>query len=235
LPRNSIRTAVILAGGEGLRLRPLTDDSPKGMIMVAGKPLLQWILEWLKLNSIFNVVIGVAYRKEKIIDYFGDGKRFGLTIKYSNHTVEGGTSEGFRLAIQRHVRDDAFLAMNGDELVDLRVSEFEARHYSLGGVATIAVGPLRSPYGVVELEGEDVLGFQEKPILRSHFVSVGAYIFSGEILNYLPEKGDIERTAFPKLSSQRKLKAYVHDGFWATVNTMKDLEDVENQLRQRGQ
>lgn len=88
---------------------------------------------------------------------------------------------------------------------------------------------------MVELEGEDVLGFQEKPILRSHFVSVGAYIFSGEILNYLPEKGDIERTAFPKLSSQRRLKAYVHDGFWATVNTMKDLEDVENQLRRRGQ
>lgn len=214
-------------------MRPLTDDSPKGMIIVAGKPLLQWILEWLKLNSVFNVVLGVAYKKEKIIDYFGDGKRFGLTIKYSNHTIEGGTSEGFRLAIQRHVRDDAFLAMNGDELVDLKVSEFAARHYSLGSIATIAVGPLRSPYGVVQLEGENVLGFQEKPILRSHFVSVGAYIFSREILNYLPEKGDIERTVFPKLSSQRKLKAYVHDGFWATINTIKDLEDVENQLRQR--
>jgi NDP-sugar pyrophosphorylase family protein len=109
------------------------------MILVAGKPLLQWILEWLKFNSVSNVVVGVAYRKEKIIDYFGDGKRFGVTIRYIAHTAEGGTSEGFRLAIQRRV-------------------------------------------------------------------NVGAYIFSNEILNYLPEKGDIERTAFPMLSSERRLK-----------------------------
>ena len=231
MPEHGIRTAVILAGGEGLRLRPITSEIPKAMILVAGKPLLQWILEWLKLNSISNVVVGVAYRKEKIIDYFGDGERFGITIRYSIHTVEGGTSEGFRLAIQRHVKDDTFLAMNGDELVDIKISEFATHHHSLGGVGTVAVGPLRSPYGVVEIDGADIVAFQEKPILRSHFVSVGAYIFSNEILNYLPEKGDIERTAFPKLSSERKLKAYVHNGFWATVNTMKDLEDVENQLR----
>ena len=235
MPECSIRTAVVLAGGQGLRLRPITSEIPKAMIRVAGKPLLQWVLEWLKLNSISNVVLGVAYRKEKIIDYFRDGERFGITIRYSTHTVEGGTSEGFRLAIQRHVKDDTFLAMNGDELVDIRVSEFADRHYALGGVGTVAVGPLRSPYGVVEIEGGDILAFQEKPILRTHFVSVGAYIFSNEILNYLPERGDIERTAFPRLSSERRLKAYVHNGFWATVNTMKDLQDVENQLRLRSQ
>lgn len=235
LAGGDIRTAVVLAGGEGLRLRPITNEIPKAMIIVAGKPLLQWVLEWLKLNSISNVVVGVAYRKEKIMDHFGDGGRFGLAIKYSTHTIEGGTSEGFRLAIQRHVKDDTFLAMNGDELVDIRVSEFADRHYALGGVGTIAVGPLRSPYGVVEVDGGDIIAFQEKPILRSHFVSVGAYVFSKEILDYLPEKGDIERTAFPKLSSERKLKAYVHNGFWATVNTVKDLQDVENQLRLRPQ
>jgi NDP-sugar pyrophosphorylase family protein len=200
------------------------------MIVVAGKPLLQWVLEWLRKNEVYNVVIGVAYRKEKIMDYFGDGGRFGVTIRYSNHTVEGGTSEGFRLAIQRHISDRNFLAMNGDELVDLRVSEFAAHHYSNLGIATIAVGPLRSPYGVVELQGSDVVGFEEKPLLRSHYVSTGTYIFSREILDYLPERGDVERAVFPMLASMRRLKAYVHNGFWATVNTIKDLQDVENQL-----
>lgn len=228
-----VRTAVILAGGAGLRLRPLTYDVPKAMIVAAGKPLLEWVIEWLKGNGIDKIIVGVAYGKEKIIDYFGDGKRFGVAMRYSNHTVEGGTSEGFRLAIERHVDDDTFVAMNGDELVDLDVPSFAKFHQSSGGIATIAVGPLRSPYGLVEINGNDVTSFQEKPILRSHYVSVGTYIFSHTILDHLPEKGDVERTTFPSLASMRKLKAYVHNGFWATVNTIKDLEDVENQLRRR--
>ena len=233
LRKPEIKTAVVLAGGEGLRLRPLTSDSPKAMIVAAGKPLLQWVLEWLRANMISNVVMGVAYKKEMIMEYFGDGSGFGVRISYSNHTVEGGTGEGFRLAIEKYVDDGAFLAMNGDELVDINVSDFALCHRSNGGIATVAIGPLRSPYGIVELDGKDVVGFQEKPIIRSQYVSVGTYVFSREILDYLPEKGDVERTTFPRLASMRKLKAYVHDGFWATVNTVKDLEDVENQLRRR--
>jgi mannose-1-phosphate guanylyltransferase len=227
-----VRTAVILAGGAGLRLRPLTDENPKAMIIVAGKPLLQWIIEWLKRNGILNIVIGVAYKKEKITSYFADGKKFGVTIKYSNHSVEGGTGEGFRLAIERHVKDEVFLAMNGDELVDLSVQDLVRHHYAQRGIATIAVGPLRSPYGLVELQGNDVVGFQEKPVIRTHYVSVGVYIMSRKIVEYLPQEGDIERAVFPKLASQGMLKAYIHDGFWATVNTIKDLEDVETQLKE---
>jgi len=228
-----LETAVILAGGAGLRLRPLTSDMPKAMITVAGKPLLQWILEWLKRNGVVTVVIGVAYKKEQLMDYFGDGRAFDVNIKYSEHSVEGGTGEGFRLAIQRHVNDRTFLAMNGDELVDIDLSELAIHHHSRGGIATIAVGPLRSPYGLVEVDQNDVIGFREKPILQSHLVSVGVYVFSKEILSYLPERGNIEQTTLPKLASMRKLKAYVHNGFWATINTIKDLEDVENELGRR--
>lgn len=230
---DKVRTAVILAGGAGLRLRPLTDEIPKGMIAVAGKPLLQWILEWLGRSGVSDIVLGVAYKKEKIMDYFEDGNRFGLNIKYSIHTLEGGTSEGFRLAIERDVKDKVFLAMNGDELVDINVAQFEAYHRANGGIATIAVSPLRSPYGVVQLDGRNVVGFQEKPILRSHYVSVGTYAFSRQIVEYLPDRGDVERTVFPRLASMQKMKAYIHEGFWATINTVKDLEDVENQLRGR--
>lgn len=228
-----VKTAVILAGGAGLRLRPLTNGMPKAMVSVAGKPLLHWILEWLKQNGVSNFVLGVAHEKEKLMTYFDNGKDLGISIKYSVHTVEGGTAEGFRLAIERHVTDEMFLAMNGDELVDINVREFALYHERNGGIATLAVAPLRSPYGVVQLEGSDVIGFQEKPILNSHHVSVGTYMFSRQILNYLPRKGDIERTVFPNLCALRQMKAYLHSGFWATVNTVKDLEEVETRLKGR--
>jgi len=228
-----VRTAVVLAGGAGLRLRPLTEDRPKAMISAAGKPLLEWVIEWLKAGGVERIVIGVAYKKRSIMRHFKVGNRLGVDIKYSAHTVDGGTCEGFRLAIERHVTDDTFLAMNGDELVDIDVGEFSRYHHDHGGVATVAVGALRSPYGIVELDGLDVTGFQEKPILKSVRVSTGVYVFSRSILDYIPRIGDIERTVFPELASKRKLKAYVHNGFWATVNTVKDLEDVENQLRAR--
>jgi NDP-sugar pyrophosphorylase family protein len=91
------------------------------MLPIAGKPILQWILEWLARQGVGRVVMGVAYQKEKIVNYFQDGSRFGLDLVYSTHTVEGGTAQGFRLAIERHVHDDTFIAMNGDELCNINL------------------------------------------------------------------------------------------------------------------
>ncbi|MFH1328186.1 MAG: sugar phosphate nucleotidyltransferase, partial [Candidatus Bathyarchaeota archaeon] len=94
-------TVVVLAGGPSTRLKPFTNDLPKGMVKVCGKPLLQWVVEWLKDNGVVEIILGVAYLKEKIMEYFGDGTKFGVNIRYSVHTSEGGTCEGFRLAIER--------------------------------------------------------------------------------------------------------------------------------------
>lgn len=233
MSQQKLKTAIILAGGAGLRLRPLTQDIPKAMTNVSGKPLLEWIIEWLIVNDVRNIVVGVAYKKRKIMEYFKDGKKLGVDINYSAHTVEGGTNQGFKRAIRRHVRDEVFLAMNGDEIVDIDVNKMLTHHRKHGGVATVAVSHLRSPYGIVQLHGTDVTGFHEKPTLKSIHVSTGVYVFSRDVLRYLPDSGDVERTMFPKLSSIRKLKAYPHNGFWATVNSLKDLEDVETQLQRR--
>lgn len=227
----TIETAVVLAGGAGLRLRPLTDDKPKAMVLVAGRPLLEWVLSWLRRNRVHRVVIGVAYRGESIIEHFQDGKAFGLEIEYSRHSVEGGTAEGYRLAIERYVKDSTFFAVNGDELTDVGLQNLADFHIRQRATATVTVAPLPSPYGVVELEGANVTGFREKPIINSVHVSVGVYAFQQAILDYLPQTGDIERTAFPRLAAERKLKGYKHDGFWMTVNTLKDLTEVERKLK----
>ncbi len=227
-----INTAVVLAGGEGLRLRPLTDQRPKAMIPLAGKPIIGWIIEWLLRNGIARIVVGVAYKKEIVTEYLSS-LSLGVEVKISEHTVEGGTGEGFRLAIQRHVNDNAFLAMNGDEITNIPISEFAEFHFRNGGLATIAVSHLRSPFGVVEITGNKIIGFREKAILDA-YVSAGVYIFNREIIQFLPVKGNIETDTFPVLAQDGKLRAYRHKGFWGTINTLKDLREIEMNLMSGG-
>jgi choline kinase len=194
-----IRTAVVIAGGEGLRLRPLTNDRPKAMISVAGKPILDWIIQWLCSNEISHIVVGVAYKKEIVKEHV---RRFESGVKFDfEHTVEGGTGEGFRLAIERFVQDDIFLAVNGDELTNIDVPDFADFHIRARGLATISVASLRSPFGVVELSGNSIVDFREKATLDA-YVSTGVYMFDHKILEYLPTKGNIENDTFPKLARQ---------------------------------
>ena len=229
---NRPRTAVVLSGGEGVRLRPITSDLPKGLVKVGGKPLLQWVVEWLKANGVSNIVIGVAYLKEQIIDFFGDGARFGVKIQYSVHTVPGGTSEGFSLAISRYVDDETFFALNGDQITDLRLDEMLAKHLKSGTVSTIAVIHPRLPFGLVKVDKHDYCrGFLEKPVLKDVNISTGIYVFHHEIVKHLPRVGDVERTTFPKLSKAGKVAAFRHRGSFITINSLRELEDAEKRLR----
>jgi NDP-sugar pyrophosphorylase family protein len=228
------KTAVILSGGEGLRLRPITHDVPKGLVKVGGRPLLEWVVEWLQQNKVTNLVIGVAYLKEKIIRYFGSGGRFGVDIRYSIHTVEGGTGEGFRLAISRYVDSPSFFALNGDQITDLRLGAFYNNYSESGSLASIAVVHPRLPFGLVEVSPKGFCrGFAEKPVLRDFFCSMGIYVFDRKALKYMPKRGDVERTTFPKLASMNKLKAFRHTGSFITVNSLRELEEADEALKQR--
>ncbi len=226
-----IRTAVILVGGSGLRMRPFSEDMPKCMVPLQGKPLIYWILSWLKCNGFNHVVFGVAYRKEVIINYLRENPQ-GMKIDISEHTVEGETGEGFRLAISRFVTDDNFLAMNGDEFTNLDLERFEDTHFKNKGVATIAVSPMKSPFGILELDGNDIIGFKEKTLIENTLVSIGIYIFNREILKFLPTTGSIERVTFPELAKKRLLKAcrLKSDEMWLTINSVKDLTVAEKEF-----
>ncbi len=229
---NQLRSAVVISGGEGVRLRPITTDVPKGLVKVAGKPLLQWVIEWLRDSGITELAIGVAYLKQKIIDYFGDGSRYGVHIKYSVHTVEGGTSEGFRLAIQRHIKDETFLALNGDQITDLRIPRMMKQHEKGKPLATIAVVNPRLPFGLVLADKAGYCrGFLEKPILKDIVSSSGVYIFQRNILPYLPKTGDVERTTFPLLAKRRRIRVFMHKGMFVTVNSLRELEEANETLK----
>ena len=229
---NSVDTAVVLAGGPGIRLKPLTDRIPKALVEVAGKPLIQWVIEWLAFNNVRRVVLGVAHLKEEIIKYLGDGSRFGAEIVYSAHSVEGGTGEGFRLAITRYVDDDYFFALNGDQITDLTLKYLAEFHFRYNPIATIAMTNPHCPYGHIKVdENNSVIGFTEKPFCPHANCNTGVYMFDREILDFLPERGDVEKTTFPILAANSNLKVYPFKGIFITVNTHKDLADAEEKLK----
>jgi mannose-1-phosphate guanylyltransferase len=226
-----IQTAVILVGGSGLRLRPLTDDRPKCMISLRGKPLLYWTITWLQNYGFEHIVLGVAYRKEAVINYIKENN-FGIKIDFSEHTEEGETGEGFNLAIKRHVTDENFLAMNGDELTNMNLERFVDFHFAQKGIATIAASPMRSPFAILKIEGNNIIEFREKPLLEDQLINSGIYVFNHSICDYLPTTGAIERTAFPALAEKRLLKAYIlgKQEKWLTINSVKELSLAEKEF-----
>ncbi len=223
-----LKTAVLLVGGQATRLRPYTNDIPKCMIEIGSKPLIEWIFDWLKENQIENVVLGVAYNKEVIMNHIGDGSKFGLKVKYNDHSSAQDTGDAFRLAIENcNVNDKHFIAMNGDELTDISLKNLFRFHTEHNPVATIVTAPLKSPFGVVEIdENHTITNFKEKPIISDRFVNAGVYIFDQEIRKYLPERGRLEETTFVQLAKEGKLKSFKYFGFWNTLNTQKDLENM---------
>lgn len=226
-----IDTAVVLAGGLGTRLRPLTRNTPKGMIRVCGKPLLQWIIEWLHDAGVSHVVLGVTHQRDKIVEHFADGKKFGIDIQYSVHTIDGGTGEGFRLAISRYVDRDTFLAMNGDQITGLNLDDLVSFHLKSNPIATIAINHPSCPYGHLNVDDQGgISNFIEKPFCPHALCNAGIYVFDRKIVQHLPERGDVEKTVFPALAELDLLKAYVFHDFFLTINTPKDLIEAEKEL-----
>jgi len=140
-----------------------------------------------------------------------------------------GRGGGIRFAAQARRESGDVYSLNGDELVDVDLQRLLDLHRSSGAAATITVVPLRSPFGVVELEDDVVTGFREAPRL-DHWVSCGIYVLGGEALQRLPERGDHETSTFPELAAERRLHALRHEGVWLTVNTPKDLRVAEEFL-----
>ncbi len=230
-----IKTAVIIAGGASIRLRPLTEDIPKTLVNVNGKPILYWILQWLKSHGIKHVVIGVAYKKEKIYEYMKKNKNFGLKVDFSEHTVEGGTAQAFKYAIDRFVNDEDFIAMNGDELTNLDIDRMWNVHKANNALVTIGIAPFHLRFSVVEIEEKTkkVKGFQREKHLTDTPVHIGINIFNKRIKDLIPATGNIEEHLFKKLAEEDKGIFFFQLGSgeeWISVNTQKDLEEANAYL-----
>lgn len=218
--------AVILAGGFGKRLAPLTSETPKPLLPVGGKPILVRQIEWLRSYGVTDVILAVGYLRHKVFEALGDGRKFGVRIFYSVEEEPLGTGGAVKNA-SLFLTDDLFVVVNGDVLTDLPVDKMiEALGDAEGAIALV---PLRSPYGIVEFdENSRITRFREKPVLEGFYINAGVYVLRRRLLHELPDRGNIEETLFPRLAQQRKLKAVVFkDVFWRSVDSLKDLEEVD--------
>ncbi len=226
-----MKQAVILAGGRGERLRPLTQDRPKCMIELLGNPLMAYQLHWLHSYGINQVTVSCGYMHEMVRNYFGDGSKWQMSIQYIVEDEPLGRGGALKRAMKElQTISEPILAINGDNISNLSIDDLMQFHLHQLGMATIVTVPLRSPYGIVETsEDGTVIGFREKPELP-YGVNAGIYVLNPEIVQFLPDKGDHEETTFPELASQGQLKAYQTRSFWRTVDTVKDVAELRSDM-----
>ncbi len=228
----NVKSAIILAGGKGERLRPYTNDRPKPMVEINGRPIVSYILEQIKRAGVEEVVVACSYLHEVLEEYLGNGEKFGLQISYSIEESPLGRGGGIKQAMkQLNGAWENVLVTNGDQLWQLDVKGLIDRHFSNNAIATLVVVPLRSPYGIVEFDIENhVVGFREKPVLPQ-WINAGIYVFNKEIEKLLPEVGDHETETFPKLPKDRFL-IFQSKTYWRGVDTVKDLTEVAKEVTQ---
>ena len=185
-PKNKTNTVVLMAGGFGTRLRPLTEHTPKPMLHVGDKPILETIINNFKKHGFTNIIISVSYKASVIENYFKDGKNFGVNIEYIHEDKQMGTAGA--LSLIKEKLDDTFLVMNGDLLTNINFENMFEYHKQNSSQATMGVREydFQVPYGVVNIKDNKITSIKEKPI-HSFYVSGGIYILEPEVLKFIPQ------------------------------------------------
>jgi glucose-1-phosphate cytidylyltransferase len=242
--------AVILCGGKGERLREMTEAIPKPMIEIGGRPILWHVMKIYAHHGITDFVLALGYKGEKIKEYFVEyegwrqqdftlqmGAAPGERLAFADNGQERWritfadtgqeTNTGGRLkAVERYLDEPTFCVSYGDDLWDIPVGEVIAFHRRHGRAATLtAVRPV-SPYGVLETaEDGTITRFREKPQLE-HWINGGCFVFDRRVFGYLGANDVLEEAPFQRLASDREIMAYKHDGFWASMNTFKEMQTL---------
>ncbi len=229
--------AVILAGGEGTRLRPLTLSTPKPVVPVVDRPFLRHQLELLARAGVRDVVLSLAYRPERVEAVFGDGSALGMTIRYAVEDTPLGTGGAVRHALE--MLDARTIVMNGDVLTDVDLAALVSRHAAERAAATILLTPVPNPgaYGLVKTDARGrVRRFIEKPKpheITTDTINAGIYVLETRVLELVPPgvKHSIERSFFPALLGRGDLVlGPVHPGYWIDIGTPEKYLQVHRDI-----
>lgn len=213
--------AVIMAGGKGTRLAPLTDHAPKPLMPILDKPILYYIIALLKKHGFTDISVTLGYMAGSIVEAFGDGKELGVHLHYFIEREPLGTAGSVKVAAERF--QDDFLVISGDAYTDFDLGALVSFHRNHGKLATIAAAKVKDPsqYGVMLLSNTGkVRTFIEKPTEPvGNIVSTGIYVFRKEILKKIPNGfQDFARNVFPSIPGQ--IYAKVMSGYWSDIGTL---------------
>jgi len=229
--------AVILVGGEGTRLQPLTCNTPKALVPVLNIPFLEHVIRHLSKHGVKDVVLTIGHLAEPIESYFGDGSRLGVRLNYSVEDTPLGTAGGIKNA-EKYV-DDTFLALNGDIFSDLDISDMLAFHRERKAKATISLTPVEDPtaYGLIETDATGrIMQFLEKPEpiqITTNMINAGTYVLEPDVLARVPSQTrvSIERDTFPSLLEDGEpVYAYPSAGYWMDTGTPEKYLQLHRDL-----
>jgi len=229
--------AVILVGGEGTRLRPLTFTTVKAMVPVLNKPFIEYVFRYLRNHNIQEIILALGYKPDCITDYFGDASQLGTKLFYSVETEPLGTAGAVKNAEQ--YIDDTLFVLNGDIFTDLNLTDMLKYHKDKAAKVTIALTPVEDPtrFGVVETDNNQrVLRFVEKPKrdqVKSNMINAGVYIIESQVLKHIP-KGKFfmfERDVFPPLLAEGEpVFSYATDAYWIDTGTPEQYLQLNSDL-----
>lgn len=231
--KGKMNRVIILAGGRGERLRPYTEDRPKGMVEVMGHPILLYLVRWLVSHNLRDITISCGHLHHVISDYFGDGSKYDCRIEYLVEDEPLGRGGALRRAMEAHIDDvEPMIALNGDMITNLNITDLIENHRSSGALGTVLTAPLVSPHGILDIdENGRISRFREKPELP-FWISAGIYVLDRSVAARLPKKGDHEMTTFPELAQEGKLNSHRFKAFWRSIDTVKDLAEIQSEASQ---
>jgi len=219
--------AIILAGGRGKRLRPITDKIPKPLIPINNKPLIERTIKYLKKYGITEIIISSGYKSSLIEKFLKNKKNFGCEIIFSNEKTPLGTGGAIKKAL-KYVDEESFLVLNGDIVTNIDLKKI------LKKPNTIAANELKTKFGTMEIKKNKILKFNEKKDVSDVWMNPGIYHLSKNIEKIIPKKGSLEGIVFPKMVQKKTLKTVKFKNvLWYSIDSHKDIEECSKEIKSK--
>lgn len=216
--------AIILAGGRGKRLRPITDYVPKPLVQLNNIPIIEWQINYLKRFDVNEIIICTGYRSEMIENFLEAKNNFNIKIKLSIEKIPLGTGGAIKQAGES-IKDESFFVLNGDIITDINLNKLLKKPNSIASIE------LRTKFGVIDTKEELVVRFSEKKEISDLWMNAGLYCLQKETLKDLPKRGDIEKTVFPDYAKKEKLNTIKFKNVkWYSIDSFKDIEECSLEI-----
>jgi len=216
--------AIILAGGRGKRLRPITDYVPKSLVPLNNIPIIEWQISYLKKFGVKEITICTGYKTEMIQNFLAVKNNLGVKIKFSVEKIPLGTGGAIKQA-GLSIKDKSFFVLNGDVITNIDLGKLVKKQNSIASIE------LKTKFGVMDIEGDKITQFKEKKEIPNMWMNAGIYHLQKETLQDLPKKGDIEKTVFPDYAKKGKLYPIkFKNAMWYSIDSFKDIEECSLEL-----